>query len=244
MKKFILVIPARYASQRLPGKPLVDILGKSMIQRVYEQCIKAVPKELVYIATDDKRIEDEATKFGAQTLMTSDQCLTGTDRVAEVMELVDAEYYINVQGDEPLFDPEDIRKIIHALDDYNGEILNGYSSIEEESQFFSSSIPKVVFRSDRRLLFMSRGPIPNNKKKIFVKGWRQICIYAFPKNALKDFAGQSSKTPLEQEEDIEILRFLELGYDVRMLELSNNSIAVDLPEDLERVIQKIKNETK
>lgn len=237
---FIIIIPARYKSTRLPGKPLVDILGKSMLSRTYEQCIKAVPKEKVYVATDDERIVEHCKELDINVLLTSDECLTGTDRVAEVATLIDADYYINVQGDEPLFNPEDIKRVINAIEEFQGEVINGYCSIENEELYKSLSIPKVVFRPDGRLLYMSRQGIPGNKSGSFVKGWRQVCIYGFPGKALKAFAAIKTKTPLEQEEDIEILRFLELGFEVRMLELSNDSIPVDNPEDVQLVEKKIK----
>jgi 3-deoxy-manno-octulosonate cytidylyltransferase (CMP-KDO synthetase) len=243
MKKYILVIPARYESARLPGKPLIDILGKTMIQRVFERCLQVIPNELIYIATDDKRIQVVAKNFGANVIMTSKDCKTGTDRVAEVSEKVLADYYINVQGDEPLFNPEDILDVITAIDQFNGEVINGYCKIKEINNFLSLSIPKVVFRPDGRLLYMSRRPIPGNKSNMFNYGFRQVCIYAFPHDLLLNFQKLKAKTPLEQEEDIEILRFLELGFDVRMIELSDESISVDHKEDVNKVLKKIKNET-
>jgi 3-deoxy-manno-octulosonate cytidylyltransferase (CMP-KDO synthetase) len=236
---YIVVIPARYKSTRFPGKPLTDINGKSMLLRTYEQCIKAVDPSLVYVATEDQRIVDHCESFGIQVLLTSDDCLTGTDRIAEVADLVKADYYINVQGDEPLFNPEDISKVISLLDTYSGDILNGYCAIDNDHQYRSVSVPKVVFRPDGRLLYMSRSAIPGNKAAAFVKAWRQVCIYAFPFEALKTFAASNGKTPLEAEEDIEILRFLELGYEVRMLELSSESVAVDNPEDLGEVLARL-----
>lgn len=236
---FIIVIPARYQSTRFPGKPLTDIQGKSMLLRTYEQCTKAVDPALVYVATEDQRIVDHCEAFGMQVLLTSDNCLTGTDRIAEVADLVKADYYINVQGDEPLFNPEDITRIINLLKTYQGDILNGYCAINTEKQYRSVSVPKVVFRPDGRLLYMSRSAIPGNKGETFVKGWRQVCIYAFPHDALKAFAACKTKTPLEAEEDIEILRFLELGYEVRMIGLSDVSVAVDNPEDLTEVLTRL-----
>lgn len=243
MKKYILVIPARYESKRFPGKPLIDILGKSMIQRVYEICLQAVTNEAIYIATDDNRIKFLAEGFGANVIMTSSNCLTGTDRVAEVAQQVKAEYYINVQGDEPVFNPQDIINVLQNIDQFKGEIINGYCDIEKEDDFLSLSIPKVVFRLDGRLLYMSRNPIPGSKNNKFNYGYRQVCIYAFPSNSLVEFVKKNSKTPLEEQEDIEILRFLELGFEIRMLKLSNNSISVDNPIDIDKVIEKINNES-
>ncbi|WP_256003308.1 3-deoxy-manno-octulosonate cytidylyltransferase [Pedobacter deserti] len=236
---YIVVIPARYKSTRFPGKPLTDILGKSMLLRTYEQCIKAVDSKKVYVATEDERIVDHCNQHNMQVILTSDECLTGTDRIAEVAKEIKVDYYINVQGDEPLFNPDDIVKVISFLDTYPGEILNGYCSITDPKQYTSVSVPKVVFRPNGKLLYMSRSPIPGNKQATFAKAWRQVCIYAFPFDALESFSSCDRKTELEQEEDIEILRFLELDYEVRMIELSSESIAVDNPEDVNDVIHKL-----
>lgn len=236
--KYVIIIPARLQSTRLPRKPLVDILGKSMIQRTFEQCIKATDKELVYVATDSTEILTHCEDSGINVVMTSSSCLTGTDRIAEVAEKIDADYYINVQGDEPLINPLDIKKVINILEnhEHEGEILNGYASISSNEDYVSFSVPKVVFRSDKRLMYMSRSPIPGNKKGDLVNAYRQICIYAFPQSALIAFKKYGKKTFFENIEDIEILRFLELGFDVRMLEMSDVSIPVDHPEDVEKVI--------
>jgi 3-deoxy-manno-octulosonate cytidylyltransferase (CMP-KDO synthetase) len=236
---YILVIPARFKSTRFPGKPLIDLNGKSMLLRTYEQCTKAVDPELVYVATEDQRIVEHCDKLGINVKLTSDDCLTGTDRVAEVAQSIKANYYINVQGDEPLFDPNDILKVVHSLYDFPGEILNGYCEITDEEQYKSLSIPKVVFQPNGKLLYMSRSPIPSNKSGQFLKAWRQVCIYAFPYDALKKFSEVKEKSPMEALEDIEILRFIEMGFEVRMLELSQNSIAIDNPEDVKKVLRKI-----
>lgn len=237
---FILVIPARYESSRLPGKPLIDLLGQSVLERTYNQCLKAVEPCKIVVATDDERIKAHCKDKNMMVVMTSSDCLTGTDRVAEVAEQIHADYYINVQGDEPLMNPQDILDTIKAIGKYNGDIINGYAQITQETQYTSVSIPKVVFRPDGRLLYMSRAPIPSNKSGNFKTAWRQICIYAFTKSALQAFIAENRKSPLEAEEDIEILRFLELGYEVRMIPLSAESIAVDVPEDIERVKEKLK----
>lgn len=239
--KVIVVIPARYQSSRLPGKPLIDLKGKSLLQRTYEQCLKAIDKEFIYVATDDKRIKKHCEDLKIRVVMTSNTCLTGTDRIAEFSKSIEADMYINVQGDEPLINPSDIINVINFSRKHPTEIINGYASITDENQYKSLTIPKVVFRPDGRLLYMSRFPIPGNKEGMFVESWRQICVYAFPKKALIEFTAQSKKTVLENHEDIEILRFLELGFDVRMIELSNESIAVDTPEDVINVINKLKS---
>jgi 3-deoxy-manno-octulosonate cytidylyltransferase (CMP-KDO synthetase) len=232
---YCVIIPARYQSTRLPGKPLIDLCGIPMIVRTYRQCIEVCPPEKVFVATDDSRIEEVCRSYNIQTIMTSQSCLTGTDRIAECAEKINAEVFINVQGDEPLFNPEDLEHMISRIEEHPGEILNGYCEILEENEYRSSSIPKVVFRPDGRLLYMSRASIPTTKSLGFEKSWRQVCVYAFPRMALKEFSQVSNKTTLESIEDIEILRFLELGWEVRMIHLSSQSIAVDNPRDVTRV---------
>ena len=237
--KTIIVIPARFNSSRLPGKPLIDINGKTLIQRTYNQCLKAFPKENIYVATDNSKIEEHCLSSGMQVVVTSTSCLTGTDRVAQVAEQIEADYYINVQGDEPLMNPQDILDIHAAIIKFTGEVINGYAKVCDEESYRSLSIPKLVFRPDGRLLYMSRHPIPGNKTGVFESSWRQVCIYAYPKSALRDFVAHRSKTRLEAMEDLEILRFLEMSYEVRMIQLSSDSISVDVPEDLEKVKQKL-----
>ena len=239
--KSIIVIPARYQSTRFPGKPLIDIAGKSMIERVYEQCAKAFPIENIYVATDDERIIEHCRLKGIQSILTSDQCFTGTDRIAEFAEKIDADYYINVQGDEPVFNPDDITELLGQLEKHNNEVINGYCEIDNEDDYHSLSVPKVVFRPDGRLLYMSRSAIPGNKKGSFNLAFRQVCIYAFPKQSLIAFRELGSKTKFENEEDIEILRFLELGFDVKMVKMSNDSIPIDNPEDLQKVLNRLQN---
>jgi 3-deoxy-manno-octulosonate cytidylyltransferase (CMP-KDO synthetase) len=229
---YIVVIPARYESTRLPGKPLVMLCGVPMVVRTYMQCISVVPREQVFVATDDYRIRDVCEKENIQVVMTSTTCMTGTDRVEEVSREVDAGFYINVQGDEPVFNPHDLRRLIQVASECPQEVINGYCDIESEEMFRSGAVPKVVVRPDGRLLYMSRAAIPTNKSQGFDKAKRQVCAYAFPKAALAAFSSSQAKTPLEAIEDIEILRFLELGWDVRMISLSNQSIAVDNPEDI------------
>ena len=238
--KIVIVIPARLESTRLPEKPLIDLNGKSMIQRTYEQCIKAISSDLVFVATDDEKIFKHCENLNIQVVLTSKNCLTGTDRVAEFAKIHTADYYINVQGDEPLINPEDIKEVIRTVKKNTGEVINGYASIDKNDHYRSLSIPKVVFRPDGRLLYMSRSSIPGNKNNEYSMAWRQICIYGFPKDSLMEFSNQNNKTVLENEEDIEILRFLELGYEVRMVELSKSSISVDTLNDVDEVLKKIK----
>jgi 3-deoxy-manno-octulosonate cytidylyltransferase (CMP-KDO synthetase) len=241
--KPVIIIPARYNSSRLPGKALKDIEGTSMLQRTFEQCIEALSKQDVYIATDNLKIKKHCEDFGANVLMTSSSCLTGTDRIAEASKYIKCDVVINVQGDEPIINPADIIKVIDAAREYPGEIINGMAIIETVDEFVNPSIPKVVTRPDGKLLYMSRAAIPTTKKLKFETAWKQICIYAFPVDSLKTFAQQDNKTSLEQIEDIEILRFLEMGYDVRMIKLSGSSFAIDTPEDLKKIRKYIRTKS-
>ena len=229
---YIVVIPARYKSSRLEGKPLIDLNGIPMIIRTYRQCLKAVPSNLIYIATDHDLIKKTCSKEGVQVVMTSSNCLTGTDRVAEVSEKIYAETYVNVQGDEPLFNPDDLKLLLKEIKKYPNDIITGYCEIDNELMHKDIHVPKVVISPDGRLLYASRAPIPFNKLNTFQKGWRQVCAYAFPKAVLKIFSSVKKKTELEEIEDIEYLRFLELGLEVRTLRMSKKSLAVDTPEDV------------
>lgn len=237
---YLVVIPARYHSSRLPGKPLIEIMGVPMIIRTYRQCLKVVPAELIVVATDDSRIEAACKAENINVIFTSSECLTGTDRVAEVAQLIEVDTYINVQGDEPIFNPKDLKKLIDVSQNRPMDVINGYCSISSEDMFRSPSTPKVVFRADGSLLYMSRAGIPAGKDLKLSKAWRQVCAYAFPRNALIEFAKTKNKTTLEEIEDIEILRFLEIGWDVQMISMTDRSIAVDNPDDIFRVESLIK----
>jgi 3-deoxy-manno-octulosonate cytidylyltransferase (CMP-KDO synthetase) len=238
--KQVVVIPARYQSTRLPGKPLVLIAGKTLIQRVWERCVQAVEPNLVFVATDDKRIEDHCFQFGANVIQTPRECMTGTDRLFAANEVLRADSVINVQGDEPLVDPADIALLARLHRENPSAILCGMGPLIDEDEFRSPTVPKVVASPTGKLLYISRGPIPSNKALTFKGGYKQICVYGFSAKHLEVFGSLASKTPLENLEDIEILRFLEVGYDVQMLSLKSSSIAVDIPEDVIKVEKVLK----
>ena len=240
--KVIIVIPARYKSTRFPGKPLTKLLGKPMIQWVASLSSKVVGMKNVYIATEDDRIFKVVTKLGFKSIMTSKNCLTGTDRLAEVARKIKADIYINVQGDEPLVDPKDIKKIINTKKKYPNEVINGYSLIKKNEDPNNINIPKLIFTDDKRLVYISRNIIPGYKEKkrkpkIYYK---QVCIYAFNRQELLMFANYGKKGTLEKHEDIEILRFLELQKTVRLVLTDQNSHAVDEPGDIYRVEKALK----
>ena len=290
--RILIVIPARYQSTRLPGKPLIDLCGQSMIRRTYMNCILALnktnivttrtpdhiegkvtvvpldeigrrqrgateacflhvagsdkaddcrdrqggePLPNVYVATDDERIQEHCKKNNMNVIMTSQNCITGTDRVCEFSEKIDADIYINVQGDEPLLDPKDIEAVIEASKGNPQHIISAMHPLHNEDEYRSLSTTKVVTTLNNELLYASRAPIPSNKFSSFSMAKKHIGIFAFPKQALSDFAHVTTKTPLEEKEDIEILRFLELGHPVRMVELLRPSLSVDTPEDIKKV---------
>jgi len=232
----LVVIPARYASSRFPGKALADLGGKAIVERCFEQCVKAIPASQIVVATEDFRIEQFCNNHNINVVMTSDQCLTGTDRVAEVATKMTASWYVNVQGDEPFLDPAGLVQIINAARSARIEtqIINAYSLIKSEEDFRSVTVPKVICSPDGRLMYASRAAIPTTKALAFVRANRQIGMYALTAYALKMFASQATKTPHEALEDIEILRFIELGMDVQMIEVSSVGIAIDTPQDLDR----------
>lgn len=235
MINHLVVIPARYHSTRFPGKPLADIHGKSMIQHVWDKCINATSPDRVIVATDDDQILNHCKENKMQVLLTSDSCLTGTDRLYEIAQNRKVDVYINVQGDEPMVSPNDIKAVIQASENNPGTTINAMCQINNEPDFRNPNIPKVVTQKDGQLLYMSRSPIPTNKKLAFTKAMKQVCIYAFPYDVLINFGLLKEKTPLESIEDLEILRLLELGYKVKMIEVSGASIAVDTPQDLIKV---------
>ena len=236
--KQIIVIPARLGSKRLKNKPMIDLKGKTMIERTFLQCAKAFDKNYIYVATDSKVISSLCKKKNINCILTSKKCLTGTDRVAEVAKKIKVDSYINVQGDEPLFNPADIIRLVKISKKKPNKILNGYCKIKDKDLYNSSNIPKVIFSNNKKLLYMSRSPIPGNKKLIFKEAYRQVCAYVFPRDKLLAFQ-KKKKTRFENIEDIEILRFLELGFEIEMVKLSEISKSVDTKSDIKKIINLI-----
>ena len=232
----LVVIPARFQSTRFPGKPLADLGGSPLIEHVWRRCCRAVDASDVVVATDDERIAEVAHGFGAIVEMTSSDCLTGTDRVAEVASRHRADWYVNVQGDEPFVDPGAIQKVIEAAATVDNDVaaVNTMSVIADESEFRSSTVPKPVTDLRGRLLYMSRAAIPTDKRLGFRQAFRQVGLYAFRPSALVRYQPGAKKSPLEEIEDIEILRLLEAGEHVQMVEVPSSGIAVDTPADLKR----------
>ena len=239
--KTVIIIPARYKSTRFPGKPLTPIQGKPMILWVAELCAEVLPAEFVYVATEDFQIKEIVEKAGFNVVMTSNKCPTGTDRIAEAATQIEADIYINVQGDEPLLNPADILTIIETKKMYPNEVINGYCKIGDNEDPQSVNIPKVIFNENQQMVYMSRNLVPGTKTKEFVPPnyYKQVCIYAFNKQELSDFSEFGRKGTLEYYEDIEILRFLDIGVNIRVIETKSVSLAVDVPEDVLRVEEEI-----
>ena len=236
MNEACIVIPARYQSSRFPGKPLQKILNKEMILWVLEASSKAVGKNHVYVATDDNRIAEIVCKNNYKSIMTSPHHLTGTDRIAEAVKKLNYQVIINVQGDEPLVNPIDIKNCIKKKITFPNKVINGYSFLNKEEDPNNINIPKVVTNEKEELIYMSRKAIPGSKdlKNSPLKYKKQVCIYGFNKDELYNFK-KYGKSSLEHHEDIEILRFLEINRKVLMFQCMHPSIAVDIPQDIDKV---------
>jgi len=234
----LIVIPARLKSSRLPSKPLKKIYGKELILRVLEACESLESKNIkMIVATDSKKIFDLVNSHKFKAIMTSKKCVTGTDRVAEVAKKVKADIYINVQGDEPLINSSDVKKIIYAKKNFPKHIICAYSYLRNSENVNNKNIPKLVLNKKSELLYISRSPIPGFKKQSRknYKYLKQVCLYGFNKNELNLFSSFKKKTDLENLEDIEILRYLEIGKKVKMIKLNSQSYAVDTYKDLKKV---------
>lgn len=233
--KAVAVIPARYASTRLPGKPLLDICGKSLIQRVWEIVSRARGLDEVVVATDDGRIADAVRAFGGKVRMTSPECRSGSDRVREVAESLAADVYVNVQGDEPLLEPAAIERLLDVfMEDAGVQVATLCSRISEE-QARSPHQVKVVRDHAGNALYFSRAPLPFVRERgESAEFWGHVGIYAYRADALRGFASLPL-SPLEQAEKLEQLRFLQAGISIRVLEVPLMGAGVDTLEDLERV---------
>lgn len=237
--KIIAVIPARYKSSRFPGKPLADICGKPMIYRVWQQAIKVAEFDEVFIATDDERIREVCERLSMNVIMTSDKHPTGTDRVGEVAEKISADLFVNIQGDEPLLEPETIRAaILPFKDEPSLQVSNLMTEIKNPVDVINSTVPKVIVNRENIGVFLTRAAAPYPKGKLDHAYYKQVCVYGFRPEALKFFCEYGKtygKARVEAIEDIEILRFIENGYRVRYVEVQSETIAVDTVNDLEKV---------
>ncbi|MFA9372506.1 MAG: 3-deoxy-manno-octulosonate cytidylyltransferase [Labilibaculum antarcticum] len=242
--KFLGVIPARYASTRFPGKPLADINGKPMIQKVYEQALKAL--EHVYVATDDERIEEAVKSFGGKVIMTSPNHQSGTDRIAEAAKLItrkltiDFDVVINIQGDEPFIQPDQINSLKSCFKNPSTEIATLIKKISNSDEIFDPNKVKVVTAKDHRALYFSRSPIPfvrgENREKWLNNNtfFKHIGMYAYRFDSLMKIS-KLEQSDLELSESLEQLRWLENGYWIQTEITEHESIGIDTPEDLMRV---------
>lgn len=240
--KILGIIPARFGSTRFPGKPLIDINGKTMIQRVYEQAQHSVHLTDVIVATDDERIFNHVKGFEGKVILTSSSHESGTDRCAEVLEKCGEDYNIvvNIQGDEPFIDPDQINQLCQCFDDGKTDVATLIKKIETEEELFNPNKPKVIVDNNNFALLFSRAAIP------FLKGWNQelwmskhtyfkhIGIYGYRVNVLKKIA-QLKVSKLEKAEGLEQLRWLENGFNIKVAETKLEAISIDTPEDLEKI---------
>jgi 3-deoxy-manno-octulosonate cytidylyltransferase (CMP-KDO synthetase) len=241
MGQRIALIPARYASSRLPGKPLVEIAGKPMIQHVYERVQSARSIDRVIVATDDERIRDFVRDFGGEVAMTSSEHPSGTDRIAEVARsLGDVSVVVNVQGDEPMIDPSILDLLVEAITSTDCDCATPVTPITAMRELFDTNIVKVVMRRDFAPLYFSRSPIPCVRDRP-AEEWlsshhfyRHVGVYAYRPAALERFV-TSPASSLERCEQLEQLRMLDLGMSMLCVETAYDGIAVDTPEDVMRV---------
>ncbi len=238
--KILGVIPARYASTRFPAKALADIGGKPMVQRVYEQASKSSFLDKVVIATDHKAIMDAANSFGGNVCMTNENHQSGTDRCNEVVKKESGfDYIINIQGDEPFIDPQQIDSLA-ALLDGETQLATLVKRIDDDREIFDSNVVKCVFGTDGNALYFSRSPIPfnrNKEQKYWSKNhnyYKHIGIYAYRVDIL-DQVTRLSQSILEKTESLEQLRWLENGFNIKVAETNIQSVGIDTPADLEKI---------
>lgn len=241
---FLGLIPARFGSTRLEGKPLADIEGKTMIQRVYEQAQKALPD--VYVATDDERIQAAVLAFGGNVVMTSSSHTTGTNRCLEALNIINAEsdktfdVVINVQGDEPLLVPEQLKELMDCFNDSRTEIATLITPVLRLDDLFNESEVFVVYNKDDFALYFSREVIPHihgtHKTKWLEKNtyYKHLGLYGYTTEALKEFA-HLPQSNLELTESLEQNRWIENGGNIKLATTQHDSIPVDTIDDLERV---------
>ena len=243
----VAIIPARFASSRLPGKPLADIHGKTMIERVWERARAAKLPQRVLVATDDERIAAAVRAFGGEAVLTSSGHATGTDRLAEAVQTTDADVVVNVQGDEPLLDPAGIDAVARPLlDDRQLPMATLSLPLTSVDEMLSPSVVKVVTSAAGDALYFSRSPIPHARVAGGLReaaaaalgaglARKHVGLYAYQRAALLRFAALPP-APLEQAEGLEQLRALHHGMRIRVVEMDGpGTLAVDTPDDLERV---------
>ena len=236
--KVVVVIPARYASKRLPGKPLVSLAGKPMIQRVYERAKLATRANRVVVATDDERIVKAVQGFGGEARMTRSDHRTGTERVAEVAAHEEGDVFVNVQGDEPLLDPVAVdTAVAWLLEEPVAAIGTVATPIKTPADIMDPNVVKTVLDFDGNALYFSRAPVPwvrDTASKIQVRHLKHLGMYVFQREALLEYP-TLPQGELERIEQLEQLRWLENGWKIRVAEVEHDAVSVDVPEDVARV---------
>lgn len=247
---FLAIIPARYASTRFPAKPLADIMGKPMIQRVWERSREVFDQ--CWVATDDCRIEQAVQAFGGRVVMTSTDHRSGTDRAAEALDRIEAltgcryDVVVNIQGDEPFVAVEHLRTIRSAFDDRTVDIATLVKEFAPDEDIFNPNLPKVVFDKRGNALYFSRSVVPfvRNREQgewqRSQKYYKHIGMYAYRSATLREITGLPVGE-LERAESLEQLRWLENGYNIRVKKTTVETIAVDTPSDLKRVLERMKS---
>lgn len=238
--KILGIIPARYASTRFPGKPLIDIAGKTMIQRVYEQAKQCNLFSKIIVATDDEKIFNHIANLGGDAIMTDSTHQNGTERCAEVVEkLTDSfDIIINIQGDEPFVDPNIFSLLIHAFSDELTEIATLIKPISDESLLANPNIIKVTKNKQGRALYFSRAAIPFLRNaEAPIQFYKHIGLYAYRRKTLLNIV-QLPLSTYENAEMLEQLRWLENGYAIQLVETELEADSVDVPEDLDRLLKK------
>ena len=228
------IIPARYNSSRFPGKPLIKISGISMIERVYNQVLKSKKFPEIIVATDSQLIETEVNRFNGKAVMTSSGCNSGTERIWEVMQTVDLDAVINIQGDEPLISAGLIADVADKLQTGRYPVLTASFFNSSYPDFISVNVVKVIVSSDGRALYFSRSPVPYARPDKFTGFDQHVGIYGYTRDSLKLFHSfQPSK--LERAEMLEQLRFLDNGIDIHVIRTDYKSIGVDTPDDVKKI---------
>jgi len=243
--KVVAVIPARYSSTRLPGKPLVSLAGRPMIQYVVERARQAQTVERVIVATDDQRIVDAVRGFDGEAMMTRGDHRTGTERVAEVAAREEGDVFVNVQGDEPLIDPVSIDTAVGALlEEPAAQIATVATPVRHAGDIMDPNVVKTVLDFDGNALYFSRAPIPwvrDTQAKVHVKYWKHLGLYVFQREALLEYP-TLPLGELERVEQLEQLRWMENGWKIRVAEVAHDAVSVDVPEDVARVERLMKAE--
>lgn len=232
------VIPVRWNSSRFPGKPLADLLGKSLLRRTYENARRSSSLDRLVVATDDQRIFKHVLEFGGEAFMTAEACPTGTDRICEVVKshFPQAGIIVNIQGDEPCLDPFIIDTLVkHLNENPEAVVLTPVTKIEDPSHIFDPSSVKCVFDKSGKALYFSRAPIPFPQKADPNHAYYlHLGVYCFRREFLIRYTEMSS-TPLQKMEDLEQLKILEMGYPIHIAIVQDSGMNVDTPEDLKKV---------